>query len=66
MEEIVKNISGVVATCSEFAAVVAIVIGAIQAIVSAVAALIRSKALVAPLQFFEGSPDGWCWLWNSC
>ena len=58
MEEIVKNISGVIATCSEFAAVVAIVIGAIQAIASAVTTLIRSRALVAPLAVFRGFA-GW-------
>ena len=37
--EIVKDISAVVATCSELAAVVVIVIGAVQAIWSAVATL---------------------------
>ena len=58
MEEIVKNISGVIATCSEFAAVVAIVIGAIQAIASAVTTLIRSKAPMAPLAVFRGFA-GW-------
>ena len=58
MEEIVKNISGVIATCSEFAAVVAIVIGATQAIVSAFTTLIRSRALVAPLAVFRGFA-GW-------
>ena len=36
----------------------AIVIGAVQAIVSTVAALIRSKALVAPLAVFRGFA-GW-------
>jgi hypothetical protein len=54
MEEFVKNISGGIATCSEFAAVVAIVIGAIQAIISAVATLIQNKALAAPLTIFRG------------
>jgi uncharacterized membrane protein len=58
MEEIVKNISGVIATCSEFAAVVAIVIGAIQATVSAIRTLIRSRALVPPLAVFRGFA-GW-------
>jgi len=58
MEEIVKKISGVIATCSEFAAVIAIVIGAIQAIISAVATLIKSKELAAPLTVFRGFA-GW-------
>ncbi|HXY48299.1 MAG TPA: DUF1622 domain-containing protein [Terriglobales bacterium] len=58
MVEMVKNISAVVATCSEFTAVLVIVIGAVQAIASAVKALIRSKALVAPLVVFRGFA-GW-------
>jgi len=58
MDEIVKSISGIIATCCEFAAVVAIVMGASQAIVSVVATLIRSKALLAPLAVFRGFA-GW-------
>jgi len=58
MVEIVKNISAVVATCSEFTAVVVIVIGGVQAIASAIKALIRRKTLVAPLVVFRGFA-GW-------
>jgi len=43
MLEIVKNIAAVVATCSEFVAVVVILIGAVQAIVSPLIALGRTN-----------------------
>ena len=58
MIEIVKNISAVVATCCEFIAVVVIVIGAVQATGSAVAALVRTKKTVPPLIVFRGFA-GW-------
>ena len=58
MIEIVKGISAVVATCSEFIAVVVIVIGAVQAIGSAVTAFIRTKMLATPLVIFRGFA-GW-------
>src|SRR5215471_603814 len=58
MLEFVKNISEVVATCSEFTAVVVIVIGGVQAIVSAVRTFIRGRGLVAPLVVFRGFA-GW-------
>jgi len=58
MIEIVKSISAIVATCSEFTAVVVIVIGAVQAIAFAVATFIRGKTLVAPLVVFRGFA-GW-------
>jgi uncharacterized membrane protein len=58
MVEIVKSISAVVATCSEFIAVVVIVVGGIQAIGSAVTAFIRSKTTVSPLLVFRGFA-GW-------
>ena len=43
MLETVKGIAGVVATCSEFIAVVVIVIGAAQAIASSFNAFVRTK-----------------------
>ena len=55
---IVKSISAAVATCSEFIAVVVIVIGAIQAIASAVVDLLRTRAPLAPLVVFRGFA-GW-------
>ena len=55
---IVKSISAAVATCSEFIAVVVIVIGAIQAIASAVVDLLRKRAPLAPLVVFRGFA-GW-------
>ena len=58
MVEFVKSISAVVATCTEFTAVVVIVIGAFQAIASAVTAFIRGKGLIAPLVVFRGFA-GW-------
>jgi uncharacterized membrane protein len=58
MVEFVKNISEVVATCSEFTAVVVIVIGGVQAIASAVTTFIRGKRLVRPLVVFRGFA-GW-------
>lgn len=56
--EIVKGISAVVATCSELAAVVVIVIGAVQAIWSAVATLVQGGASVQPLVVFRAFA-GW-------
>ena len=58
MDEIVKNISGIIASCCEFASVVAIVMGAIQAAISVVATLAKSKTLAAPLAVFRGFA-GW-------
>jgi len=58
MVEIVKSISEVVATCSEFTAVVVIVIGAIQAMGSAVIGFRRANAPVVPLVVFRGFA-GW-------
>ena len=58
MIELVKSISAAVATCSELTAVIVIVIGAIQAIGSAVTAFIRTKTLAAPLVIFRGFA-GW-------
>ena len=58
MNGIVRIISGIIATCCELAAVLVIVIGAIQAVVSVVGTLIRSKALAAPLTVFRGFA-GW-------
>jgi uncharacterized membrane protein len=51
--EMVKHISAFVATCSELAAVVVIIIGAVNAIWSAVAALLRAGGLVDPLVVFR-------------
>lgn len=53
MLEIVKNIAGVVATCSEFIAVVVILVGTIQAIGSPLMAFVHSKIAVAPLVVFR-------------
>jgi uncharacterized membrane protein len=53
MVEFVKSISAVVATCSEFTAVVAIIMGGIQAIAFAVTTFIRGNRLVAPLVVFR-------------
>jgi len=58
MVEIVKNISAAVATCSEFTAVVVIVIGGLQAIGSAVKTFVQGKTLVAPIVVFRGFA-GW-------
>ncbi len=58
MVEFVKNISAAVATCSEFTAVVAIVMGGMQAIAFAVTTFIRRNRLVAPLEVFRGFA-GW-------
>ena len=57
-ERMTLSISGAIATSCEFAAVVAIVLGASQAIVSVAATLVRSKALVAPLAVSRGFA-GW-------
>jgi len=58
MLEIVKSISAAVATCSEFTAVLVIVIGALQSIVSAVTKFLRTRTPVAPLAVFRGFA-GW-------
>src|SRR5271157_1821479 len=53
MLETVKGIAVVVATCSEFIAVVVIVIGAAQAIGSPLVALSRTKTTIEPLVVFR-------------
>lgn len=58
MVELVKHISAAVATCSEFTAVVVIVIGAVQTIGTAGGALIRRNLPVEPLVVFRGFA-GW-------
>lgn len=58
MVEVVKSISAAVATCTELAAVVVIVIGAIQAITGAVRDFLRAKTPIAPLVVFRGFA-GW-------
>lgn len=58
IEESVKHISAIVATCSEFIAVVVIVVGGLQAIASMIRALIQSRMPVAPLVVFRGFA-GW-------
>ena len=58
MVEIVKSISAIVATCSEFTAVIAIVVGALQALGSIVRTLIEWKTAVLPLVVFRGFA-GW-------
>lgn len=58
MVEIVKAISSIVATCSEFIAVVVIISGALQAFGSVIATLVRSRARLAPLVIFRGFA-GW-------
>jgi len=58
MLEIVKNISAIVATCSEFTAVLVIVIGGFQALGSMLKTLIEWKVPVAPLVVFRGFA-GW-------
>jgi uncharacterized membrane protein len=58
MVQIVKTISAVVATGSEFIAVVVIMTGAVQALASVVATFGRGKGLLAPLVVFRGFA-GW-------
>ena len=58
MLEIVKNIAAVVAEFSELIAVVVIVIGAAQAISSALKTFVRTKAKIEPLVVFRGFA-GW-------
>jgi uncharacterized membrane protein len=58
MVEIVKSISAMVATCSEFTAVIVIVVGALQALSSMVKTLIEWKTAVSPLVVFRGFA-GW-------
>ena len=56
--EIIKHISSVVATGSEFVAVLAIVLGAIQAIWSAIRVVVQTGMRVDPLVVFR-SFAGW-------
>jgi uncharacterized membrane protein len=56
--EIVKDISAIVATCSELIAVVVITVGALSAIGSALAELLRTRVPVQPLVVFRGFA-GW-------
>jgi len=58
MTALVKSISAIVATFSELTAVVVIVAGALQAIGSTAAALMRTKTLIDPLAVFRGFA-GW-------
>ena len=58
MIEIVKSVSSVVATCSEFIAVVVIVVGALQALGSMAKILIQWKGEILPLVVFRGFA-GW-------
>src|SRR3974390_1352719 len=58
MLELVKGISAVVATCSEFIAVLVIVIGALQALGSMTLTLIQRHLPIAPLVVFRGFA-GW-------
>ena len=53
MLETVKSIAAVVATCSEFIAVVVILIGATQAIGSPLKAFFRTKTNIDPLVVFR-------------
>jgi uncharacterized membrane protein len=53
MLETAKSIAAVVATCSEFIAVVVVVIGATQAIGSPLSAFVRTKTKVEPLVVFR-------------
>jgi len=53
MLEIVKDISAVVATCSELIAVIVIIIGAAEAIGSAVAGWFRARQPILPLVVFR-------------
>lgn len=56
--EIVKDISAIVATGSELIAVVVITVGALSAIGSALAELLRTRVPVQPLVVFRGFA-GW-------
>jgi uncharacterized membrane protein len=56
--DLVKSISAVVASATEFIAVIVIVVGALQAITSLVAALVRRRIPVDPLAVFR-SFAGW-------
>jgi len=56
--EIVKSIAAVVATCTEFIAVVVIVVGAAQAIASGVIPYVRTKTRIEPTVVFRGFA-GW-------
>ena len=58
MLEIVKSIAAVVATCTEFTAVVAIVVGAAQAVGAGVMSFVRTKTPIDPLVVFRGFA-GW-------
>ncbi|HEX8816747.1 MAG TPA: DUF1622 domain-containing protein [Terriglobales bacterium] len=56
--DLVKSISAVVASGTEFVAVIVIVVGALQAIAALVAALVRRKIPIDPLAVFR-SFAGW-------
>jgi len=58
MTALVKSISAIVATCSEFTAVLVIVAGALRALGSTAAVLVRKKAPIDPLTVFRGFA-GW-------
>ena len=58
MLEIVKNVAAVVATCTEFIAVLVIVVGTAQAIWSGVLPIVQNKTRVDPNQIFRGFA-GW-------
>jgi uncharacterized membrane protein len=58
MLEIVKNIAAIVATCTEFIAVVVIVVGAAQAIGAGFISFVRTKTPIDPLVVFRGFA-GW-------
>jgi uncharacterized membrane protein len=56
--DLVKGIAGVVASATEFIAVIVIVVGALQAIVALIAALVRRRIPIDPLAVFR-SFAGW-------
>jgi uncharacterized membrane protein len=58
MLEIVKDIAGVVATCTEFIAVLVIVMGAVQAIWIGVIPFVRHRTRIDPNAVFRGFA-GW-------
>jgi hypothetical protein len=67
MLEIVKNVAAVVATCTEFIAVLVIVAGATQALWAGVMPVVRNKTRIDPNVVFRGFA-GWlvlrlssCW-----
>ena len=58
MLEIVKSVAAVAAACSELIAVMAIVVGAFQAIAASVMRYVRTKTPIEPLLVFRGFA-GW-------